>query len=194
MPGRWDRGLPRCRRCGVPSNWNILGSTRCRDGTSDFRTLTARALDFALAAEPSADAGARDALMNAYMTLDAYPEVIDVLTALRERGVVTGILSNGSRDMLDAAVDHAGLRDLLDHILCVDAVRTFKTRPQTYAMVCDAAGCRPSDVTFHSSNRWDIAGASWFGFRCIWVNRTGQPDEYDDARPDRIVDDLRGAL
>lgn len=161
---------------------------------SDFRTLTARALDFALAATPGANASARDALLDAYMTLDAYPDVADTLAALRERGAVTGILSNGSRDMLDAAVSHAKLDGLLDHVLSVDAVGTFKTRGETYRMVCGAAACAPGDVTFFSSNRWDVAGATWFGFRCIWVNRANLPDEYADATPVRVVRDLREAL
>lgn len=163
----------------------------------DFETLTARALDFALEAaggNADIDTGARDDLLAAYMTLDAYPEVADVLRGLRARGATTGILSNGSRAMLDAAVEHAGLGPLLDHVLSVDAVGTFKTRTETYAMVCGAVPCEPADVRFFSSNRWDVAGATWFGFGCVWVNRTGQPDEYADAPPLRRARDLREAV
>ena len=160
---------------------------------TDFRTLTAQALDFAFHSVPDANHDAYDALLDAYMTLDAYPEVADVLARLKERGT-TGILSNGSPDMLHAAVDHAGLTDLLDHILSVEDVRTFKTRPETYTMMTKAAGCEPSDIRFHSSNRWDIAGATWFGCRCTWVNRTGQPGEYEDGAPERVVRDLKEVL
>ena len=160
----------------------------------DFQTLTTMALDFALEAMPTANRAVRDDLLQAYMTLDAYDEVAPVLQQLRQRRATTGILSNGSRLMLDAAVEHAGLGDLLDHVLSVDDVRSFKTRAETYRMVCDAAGCEPGDVTFLSSNRWDVAGATWFGFRCVWVNRSEQPDEYADGAPVRVVRDLREAL
>jgi 2-haloacid dehalogenase len=48
-------------------------------------------------------------------------------------------------------------------------------------------GVSPAQVSFQSSNRWDIAGASLFGFRTVWVNRAGQSDEYADLPPARII-------
>ena len=49
-------------------------------------------------------------------------------------------------------------------------------------------------MSFQSSNRWDIAGAKAFGFTCVWINRTGAPDEYPELAPDRVVRDLRALL
>ena len=46
-------------------------------------------------------------------------------------------------------------------------------------------GCAAPDISFQSSSGWDIAGAKAFGFRCVWVNRTGAADEYPDLAPDR---------
>ena len=65
---------------------------------------------------------------------------------------------------------------------------------KVYQLVLDHSAVRPADVSFQSSNRWDIAGAKAFGFRCVWINRTGQPDEYIDLAPDRVVRDLRALL
>jgi 2-haloacid dehalogenase len=65
---------------------------------------------------------------------------------------------------------------------------------KVYQLVIDRFGGTPADVSFQSSNRWDIAAAKAFGFRCVWINRTGQPDEYPDLPPDRIVRDLRALL
>ena len=154
-----------------------------------FEELTRRALRTALATH-GVGADREVALMDAYRTLDAYPEVAEHLAALKAAGTVTGILSNGSPAMLAAAVEAARIEAHLDHVLSVDAVGTFKTDPRTYAMITDATGLAPGDVTFHSSNRWDIAGAMKFGFETVWVNRTGRPDEYPDQPPAQVVERL----
>ena len=158
-----------------------------------FWILTERALDHALARFPGIDPAVRPRLLDAYRTLDAYPEVAGVLTRLRERGARTGILSNGDPGMLSDAVASAGLGTLLDAVLSVDAAGIFKTSPRTYDLVLPAFGVRPADVVFVSSNRWDIAGAAAFGFRPAWVNRAGLPDEYPGLDPVTTIQDL-GAL
>ena len=155
-----------------------------------FWTLTRKALDHALARCPGVDRGVREKLLDAYLGLDAYPEVPEVLASLRQRGLRPGILSNGSPEMLGSAVAAAGLQELLDAVLSVDAARTFKTSPRTYALVTAAFGLLPDEVAFVSSNRWDIAGAAAFGFRCIWVNRSGLPDEYGGLPPAAVVTSL----
>ena len=160
----------------------------------DFWSLTEDALDFAFAAVPDANRGARDALLDAYRTLDCYAEVPEVLRALREDGARTAILSNGSPGMLHDAVQAAGLAELLDDAFSVDTLATFKVTPAVYALVTDAYGLEPDAISFQSSNRWDIAGAAAFGHRCVWVNRTGQPDEYGDMAPGLVVRDLRDLL
>ncbi|HEX8665086.1 MAG TPA: haloacid dehalogenase type II [Beijerinckiaceae bacterium] len=159
-----------------------------------FWTLTQRALDHALSRCPGVDRGLRGRLLDAYLALDAYPEARDALAALRERSLRTAILSNGSPEMLDSAVASAGLQGLLDAVLSVDAVRTFKTSPRAYALVTAAFDLAPGKVAFVSSNRWDVAGAAAFGFRCIWVNRAGLPDEYEDLSPAATVGSLAGLL
>lgn len=159
-----------------------------------FSALTAQALDYAFAAVPGASHDARDDLLAAYRALDPYPEVAAVLTALRERGARTAVLSNGSPDMLDPVVERAGLTGLLDAVVSVDALGTFKTEPRVYAHACERLGVAPSEVSFQSSNRWDIAGATAFGHRAVWVNRTGAPDEYADLPPAMVVPDLTALL
>ncbi len=160
----------------------------------DFWTLTTQALDFALASVPGSNADCRNTLLDAYMALDCYSEVPTVLKALKDTGAKTAILSNGSPDMLSAAVNSAGLAELLDNQFSVDEIGVFKTDPATYAMVTDEYGFQPNEIAFQSSNRWDIAGAVAFGFNCNWINRTEQPDEYHDLRPNGVIGDLRGLL
>jgi 2-haloacid dehalogenase len=79
-------------------------------------------------------------------------------------------------------------------VISTDEISIFKTAPQAYALVTDRFGVTPSEVFFQSSNRWDIAGATAFGFVCNWINRTGQPDEYADLPPVKVLADLTGLL
>ncbi len=159
---------------------------------TDFWTLTQRALDYALARFPAVDPAVRPRLLTAYRTLDAYPEVPDVLARLRAAGYATGILSNGETTMLGEAVASAGIGPLIDAVLSVDAVQVFKTHPRTYRLVTDRFGTAPDAVAFVSSNRWDVAGAAAFGFTPVWVNRAGLPAEYPGLDPVATVADLTG--
>ncbi|GJD61771.1 haloacid dehalogenase type II [Methylobacterium frigidaeris] len=159
-----------------------------------FWTLTERALDYALAKHPGVDRGARGDLLEAYKALDAYPEVPGTLGALRRAGLKTAILSNGDTAMLDAAVRAACLGDHLDVVLSVDPAGTFKTSSRAYDLAPERLGVARERIVFLSSNRWDIAGAAAYGFAPVWVNRTGQPDEYPDLAPVRVIPSLGGLL
>lgn len=156
----------------------------------DFWTLTQRALDYALARVPSVDKALRGKLLDAYFTLDAYADARTTLRALKSNGHKTAILSNGSPDMLKGAVDAAGIAGDLDAVLSVDSLKMFKPRPEVYALVTDHYKCAADDVTFVSSNRWDVMAAVSVGFCAFWVNRSKMPDEYPDFAPERIVPDL----
>ena len=171
-------------------SWTRSGMNRYRD----FWALTGEALDFALTVVPDANPSARDKLLAAYETLDCFAEVPEVLRRLKDKGAKLAILSNGSPGMLRSAVDSAGIGELLDDIFSVDDVGVFKTSPKTYAMVTGAYNIAPGEISFQSSNRWDVAGATAFGFDCRWINRTGQPDEYGDLRPVAMFKDLNGLL
>ncbi|VTU39394.1 haloacid dehalogenase type II [Variovorax sp. PBL-E5] len=134
------------------------------------------------------------ALMDQYRHLSAFAQARPVLQALRERGVVTGILSNGDRGMLDAAIASAGLDALLDHVISVDPIRKYKTHPDAYRLGVDATGCAAGDIAFVSSNSWDALAATWYGFRTLWINRQGLPFEMLGTAPERIGSELNAVL
>lgn len=153
----------------------------------DFWTLTELALDYAFARIPSVNRALRPKLLEAYLKLDAFPDAANALAELKSRGLQLAILSNGSPRMLDAAVQGSGIGGLLDAVFSVDAVRAYKPRPEAYALVTDGLNIAAQEVVFVSSNRWDIMGAASFGFRPVWVNRAGMPDEYAAHSPPRVV-------
>ena len=133
-------------------------------------------------------------LMNQYRHLSAFPENREVLQALRQRGVSTGILSNGDPEMLGIAVRSAGLEDLLDHVISVDVVRKYKTHPEAYALGEQATGLRAAQIAFVSSNSWDALAATWYGYQTLWVNRYALPFEELGVQPVRTGSSLREVL
>ena len=135
-----------------------------------------------------------DALMGQYAQLTAFPENLGVLQSLRQGGVATAILSNGSPEMLQSAVASAGMGEVLDAVLSVDSVRQFKTMPGSYQMVLDHFAVDPKQVLFVSSNAWDALGATWFGFTTLWINRQGLPVEAIGPAPHFMGQDLTEVL
>jgi len=133
-------------------------------------------------------------LMNQYRHLSAFPENREVLQALKARGVVTGILSNGDPAMLDVAVKSAGLDDLLDHVISVDSIRKYKTHPQAYALGPQATGLPAAQIVFVSCNSWDALAATWYGYQTLWVNRYALPFEELGTQPTRTGGTLRDVL
>ncbi|MFP6743646.1 MAG: haloacid dehalogenase type II [Alphaproteobacteria bacterium] len=143
----------------------------------DFWQVTGDALDFALETHGVDNRDLRDKLLACYLELDAYPEVKDVLTRLKDGGLKCAILSNGAPEMLAAAVRNAGIEDLLDAVFSVEDAGIFKPDPSVYAMAVDGLDVAAENISFQSSNAWDAHAAGAFGFRVAWVNRFGQQPE-----------------
>ncbi|MFC5302280.1 haloacid dehalogenase type II [Azospira restricta] len=157
---------------------------------ADFWQVTADALDFALAALGIDDPPLRERLLHRYLRIAAYPEVPATLAALKARGLQLAILSNGSPAMLAAAVANAGIGDLLDAVLSVEAVGVYKPHPAVYGLAVDRFGIVPGCICFLSANGWDAFSAKSFGFRVLWCNRARQPPERIPSPPDGEIGDL----
>ena len=159
---------------------------------STFRKLLKNGLDFAIASTGGLAPELRQRLLEAYDSLSPFPDVKEVLLALKRKRSRLAILSNGDPDMIDMAVRSAGLDGLFDHLFSVTDVGVFKPSSRVYRLPMTKFGAAREDITFVSSNRWDVAGASAFGFKSIWVNRSHAPDEYLDMPAAAIVQDLHG--
>ncbi len=158
----------------------------------DFWRVTGDALDYAMDSLGLDDDALRDRLMDLYLALDAYPEAKGVLAQLKSAGMKTAILSNGAPDMLEAAVSNADIAGLLDAVLSVEEVGVFKPHPSVYRMGEDRLGLPAGRMSFQSSNAWDAAAASAFGYHVIWVNRFGQARERIPDPPHAEIETLEG--
>lgn len=155
-----------------------------------FWEVTKDGLDWAMDRAGLDDMELRERLLALYWELPAYREVPFVLAQLKAKGKACAILSNGSPDMLEGAVESAGLGEFLQVSLSVEAVGTFKPARAVYDLVGARFGCTPQEVLFVSSNGWDAAGASAYGFETAWVNRAGLPMDRLQAAPAHVLTDL----
>ena len=158
----------------------------------DFWKVTGDALDYSLAAVGIDDEALRNDLMALYREIEPYPEAAATLQALKDAGMRTAILSNGSPEMLTAAARNCGLDALLDDIISVHSAGIYKPHPSVYQLAVDRTGIAAERVCFQSANAWDIAGAAAFGFRPVWINRAGQPPERLPDGPAAELDSLAG--
>lgn len=160
---------------------------------TDFWDVTQNGLDWALEkVGAQGDPDLRERLLALYWELQAYPEVPEMLATLKGAGLNTAILSNGSPDMLDGAVTSAGITELLDDSLSVQSVGIFKPDSRVYDLVGQRFGCTKDEVLFVSSNGWDAAAATGYGFATAWVNRTGEPMDRLPWTPKTTLTDLTG--
>lgn len=135
-------------------------------------------------------------LIAQYLRLNAFPDALSTLSALKARGLHTGILSNGTLKMLSSANQSAGLDHVLDHVLSVDTLipPQYKTAPSAYALGEAAFGLPANAICFVSSNSWDALAATWYGYETVWVNRNHAPFEMLGTLPTHTISRLSDLL
>jgi len=157
---------------------------------TDFWHVTGEALDYALAALKLESPQLRALLMQLYLAPPAFDDVTAMLTRLKNGGLKTAILSNGSTTMLAGAINGHNLRGLLDAVLSVDDVKVYKPHPSVYQLAVDKLALPAERIAFVSSNGWDAHAARHCGFRVAWVNRSGQPAETIPDAPNTEIRSL----
>jgi len=161
----------------------------------DFWVLTQRALDDTLRDHNlSGNQSIRARLLELYGELPPYDEARQVLKRLREFDHPTAVFSNASPNMLEKALMASDLKQWLNEIISVDSLKKYKPSPEVYELVIRQFKCTPTDITFFSSNNWDISGANSFGFKTVWVNRQGVPWDALPGAPDLTAKSLLDAL
>ena len=155
---------------------------------ADFWQVTGEALDFAMASLGIEDSSLRGRLMDLFLHIEAFPDARRTLEALKRARRPALILSNGSPAMLEAAMQSAGVADLLDAALSIEAARIYKPHRSVYELVTRRLAIPAERVCFVSSNGWDAAGAAHFGLAAVWVNRADAPRE---KLPGRLAAEVR---
>jgi 2-haloacid dehalogenase len=158
---------------------------------ADFWVVTREALDYALAELGISETGLADELMTLYLKLDAFPEVVEAMTALRQRGKRLSILSNGSPSMLDSVVRHAGLDKVFEHVLSVEEVGIYKPSRRVYRLAMQKFHIQDApSICFVSANTWDAQAAAQFGFQVVRIARTPKRDDNLPGKVARLINSL----
>lgn len=188
---RWDALSAEWRAKQLEYTWvrSLTGAAHYEN----FWLCTREALRFVFARHDIADVALEKALMEAYRTLPAYPEVPGMLRAIRGKGIAVAILSNGTPGMLADAIEAAGIAPLVDEVLSVESVGIFKPDPRVYRLATRQFGCSPDRLVFVSGNAWDAQAAHAAGMQVVRVNRADAPDEYGLAESGvPVLPDLSG--
>jgi 2-haloacid dehalogenase len=158
---------------------------------ADFWQVTEEALKFAArTAKVDLDSQKRAQLMDAYLELKTWPDVPHALASLKAAGIRLAFLSNFSKRMLEAGIKSSGLAGTFEHVLSTDEVKQFKPARRAYQMAVDAFGLKREAILFAAFAGWDAAGAKWFGYPTVWVNRLQSPAEELAVMPDATCHDL----
>ncbi|MHA1567637.1 MAG: haloacid dehalogenase type II [Alphaproteobacteria bacterium] len=174
LDGKWEQFSALWRAKQMEYTWlrSLMG-----DYHVDFWEVTGAGLDFALGSLGFDDPALRKRLMNLYLELETFPEVKAMLVRLKDAGMKTAILSNGSPRMLEAAAKNAGIDHLLDALLSVEQVGVYKPHPSVYQMTVDWLGLPAATICYQSSNAWDAYCSAAFGYQVVWINRYRQRPE-----------------
>ncbi len=134
--------------------------------------------------------GHKKQLMEQYLALNVWPDVIPALEALKEGGFKLSFLSNMTKEMLGSNMRHNKIEGYFDDVISTDAAKTYKPNPVAYQLGVDTLKLRKEEIMFVAFAGWDASGSAWFGYPTFWVNRMGTPTEELNAIPDGIGDTM----
>jgi len=167
--------------------WLRVSGARYRDFwgcIEDALVFTARDLKVKL------DEETKTRLMNAFLSLKAWPDAPGILRELKKRDIKLAFLSNMTEKMLLSGIKNSGLEGVFDHVISTDRVKTFKPDPRAYQLGIDAFDLPRENIAFTAFAGWDAAGAGWFGYPTVWVNRLNFSPEELGAKPRAVGRDL----
>jgi len=156
--------------------------------TEDALVYTAASMKLELTPEK------RKRLLDAYLTLDLWPDAVGALRKLRASGVRVITIANFSPRMLKANAENAGIAGLFDELLSTQANGTYKPDPRAYALGMEHLKLKKEEIVFAAFGGWDAYGAKSFGYTTYWVNRFHLPMEELGIKPDGTSDNLEGLL
>ncbi len=157
-----------------------------------FNQVTKEALDYACNYYHLDDEVLKQSILSIFERPSAFDDAIQFLNQCKVQGFKTAILSNGEQEMLERSVVIANINEQIDYVLSASRVKVFKPSPMVYNLATSLFSCDYSDIIFFSSNPWDIAGATHFGFQTVWINRKGLPFEELGVQPWKVYNSFEG--
>jgi len=135
-----------------------------------------------------------ESLVACYSALPLWPDVAAAIGQLRHAGIRLAMLSNLPREMLLSNLRAGGIAQHFEALLSTDEVGRFKPAPEAYALAMRALRLARGQIGFAASAGWDASGATWFGYRTAWVNRSNARPEPAHAAPEAVSRGIEGVL
>lgn len=168
---------------------NSMIDALCDRGHTPYREIGHRAVSFVM--DRCGISYSQDEvrwLVSEIEKLKPFPDVLDALAKLRDAGFRLAILSNGDRDMLDAARPHIGFA--FDDVISVQEAGYFKPHWKTYATAAEILGEDRSSCLFVANHAFDCIGAKSYGMRTAFIDRRKRPFGETPHQPDILVEDF----
>ena len=159
----------------------------------DFWDITEDSLDKSMKTF-NIDKSIKNELLSLYKILSPYPEVKQVLENLKKKKLKLAILSNGTPALLNELVTRNNLNNLFDDLFSVEAVKVYKPHSKVYDLPIKKYNVKPNEITFLSSNTWDVTGGGNYGYNSIWVNRNKSHFDNLDYQPKNEIGNLSQLL
>ena len=124
----------------------------------------------------------------------AFPETVDVLTLLRDRGVKLGLITNAYQPMWmrDIEMEAHGIAGFFQD--CRMSAADFgylKPHPSIFQASLDCLGVEPSEAVFVGDDvEADIVGAQAAGIYAVLRSSRRRVQELNGTRPDSRIDSL----
>ena len=129
-----------------------------------------------------------------FRELAPFPDVVPLLTFLREAGLITGVITHGWSIKQAEKIVRLGLMPLLDPtaIFISDDIGISKPNPKLYQAALRDLGLRPEEVMYVGDNpEHDVAPPQSIGMVAVWARRAAKHGlEGTGIKPDHVVDDF----
>ena len=159
----------------------------------DFWQITEDSLDKSMLTF-EIDKSMKSELLKLYKELSPFPEVKNVLEEFKNKSIKIAIQSNGTPDLLNHLVKSSNLENLFDDIFSIEEVKIYKPDPKVYDIPVKKYKIKKQEITFLSSNTWDVCGGGNYGYNAIWVNRGNNIFDNLDYKPNNEVNNLKELL
>ena len=116
-----------------------------------------------------------------YGELEPWPEVRGVLGALRQQGLVLGVVTNCSEELGARAVACTGIS--FDVVVTAERAGFYKPHPRPYRMALDELGPAAGRCLFVAGSAYDLFGTHGVGLPTYWHNRFGIVVPPDAPKP-----------
>jgi 2-haloacid dehalogenase len=167
---------------------NSMIDSLCNRGHTPYREIGHRAVDYTLERSGIPHTSEEvQYLVGEIEKLRPFPEVQAALETLHTKYKLA-ILSNGDRDMLEAAKPYIDYR--FDEIISVQEAGYFKPHYRTYERASEILDVSRSSILFVANHQFDCTGAKAFGMRTAFIDRRSRPFGQTPHTPDITVRDM----